>query len=394
MARLSRNLYSYLERLVCSHCGRTFNPKKVQTFCQTCRTPLVAQYDRDRLSKEISRDEISSRPAGMWRWHELLPIESPEKIVTLGEGDTPLLPLPRLSEKLGMTHLLVKDESLNPTGSFKARGLAAAISKAHELGIKKVIIPTAGNAGGAMAAYAARCGMKAAVFMPDDTPAANMREVEITGAELVLVKGLISDAAASASERARDEVWFDVSTFKEPYRLEGKKVMGFEIAQALDWQTPDVIVYPTGGGTGLVGIWKAFQELAGLGWLNGPVHSRMVAVQAGGCAPVVKAFENGSEVCESWPDAHTRASGLRVPRSFADRMILQTLRDSNGTAVAVSDADIDAAQSKLARSEGLFAAPEGAATLAGLEKLLRQGWVKPHECVVLLNTATGLKYLA
>ncbi len=235
--------------------------------------------------------------------------------------------------------------------------------------------------------------MQAAVYMPEDTPSANMREVEITGAELVLVKGLISDAAAKAGERARKDGWFDVSTFKEPYRLEGKKVMGFEIAQALDWQTPDMIVYPTGGGTGLVGIWIAFQELTRLGWLRDPVQTRMVAVQAEGCAPVVKAFENGAEVCESWPNAYTKASGLRVPRSFADRMILQTLRESNGTAVAVSDAAIDDAQSRLARAEGMFAAPEGAATLAGLEQLIATGWVKPDERVVLLNTATGLKYL-
>lgn len=385
--------YSYLKTLICSQCGQTFDPYKVQTFCLACRAPLVAQYDLDLLKKELTRDEFGARSGGMWRWHELLPVATPEQIVSLGEGDTPLLELPRLAAHLNMTGLLAKDESLNPTGSFKARGLAAAVSKAHELGIKKVIIPTAGNAGGALAAYAARCGMQAVVYMPEDTPPANMREVEITGAELVLVKGLISDAAAQAGVRARDEGWFDVSTFKEPYRLEGKKVMGFEIAQALSWQTPDVIIYPTGGGTGLVGIWKAFQELTGLGWLRDPVQTRMVAVQAEGCAPVVKAFMHGAETCESWPNAHTKASGLRVPRSFADRMILQTLQESSGTAIAVSDAEIDTAQELLAQREGLFAAPEGAATLAGLAKLLEQGWVKTHERVVLLNTATGLKYL-
>jgi threonine synthase len=386
--------FSYLKTLICSNCGQTFDPNRLQTFCQACRAPLVGQYDLDLLKREFSRDEIGSRRGGMWRWHELLPVTTPEGIVTLGEGDTPLFDLPRLASSISMNGLWVKDESLNPTGSFKARGLAAAVSKAHELGVEKVIIPTAGNAGGALAAYAARCGIRAAVYMPEDTPPANIREVEITGAELVLVKGLISDAAARAGMRARDEGWFDFSTFKEPYRLEGKKVMGFEIVQALDWQTPDVIVYPTGGGTGLVGIWKAFQELTALGWLRGPVHTRMVAVQAEGCAPVVKAFENGSETCESWPDAHTKASGLRVPRSFADRMILKTLHESQGTAVAVTDAEIDAAQATLARMEGLFAAPEGAATLAGLEKLLERGWVKGNERVVLLNTATGLKYLS
>ena len=385
--------YSYLNALVCSQCGQRFDPNQVQTFCHACRAPLTVQYDLDLLKREVSRDEIEARSGGMWRWHELLPVRSPQQIVSLGEGDTPLLLLPRLAAQLGMTRLYVKDESINPTGSFKARGLAAAISKAHELGLEKVIIPTAGNAGGALAAYAARCGMRAAIYMPEDTPPANMREVEITGAELVLVKGLISDAAALAGARAREEGWFDVSTFKEPYRLEGKKVMGFEIVQDLNWETPDVVIYPTGGGTGLVGIWKAFQELTSLGWLRDPVQTRMVAVQAEGCAPVVKAFDTGSDTCESWPNAHTKASGLRVPRSFADRMILNTLRESHGTAIAVSDAEIDSAQGLLAQQEGLFAAPEGAATLAGLAKLLEQGWIKPHERVVLLNTATGLKYL-
>jgi threonine synthase len=390
---LSTRRFSYLTHLSCSLCGQEFDPAALQTFCAKCKTPLVSHYDLNSLKQAVQRAEITSRRPGMWRWHELLPVSDPAAIVTLGEGDTPMLSVPRLGNDLGMPGLLIKDESLNPTGSFKARGLAAAISKAHELGVERVIIPTAGNAGGAMAAYAARCGMQAAVYMPKDTPAANMQEVEITGAELVLVDGLINDAAAQAGERAKKEGWFDVSTFKEPYRLEGKKVMGLEIAQQLGWQTPDVIVYPTGGGTGLVGIWKAFQELAALGWLDGEIRTRMVAVQADGCAPVVKSFESGAETCELWPNAHTHASGLRVPRSFADRMILQTLRQSQGTAVAVSDTEIDAAQRRLAAREGLFAAPEGAATLAGLEKLLAAGWVKPDEKVVLLNTATGLKYL-
>ncbi len=390
---MSHSQYSYLTRLACSVCGKIFDPTQLQTFCSSCLAPLVAQYDLDRIKQEIDRSEIVVRPPGMWRWHELLPLTSPLSIVTLGEGDTPLLSAPRLAHELGMSELSIKDESLNPTGSFKARGLAAAISKAYELGVVNVIIPTAGNAGGALAAYAARCGMRAAVYMPQDTPAANMREVEITGAELVLVNGLINAAAAQAGERARSEGWFDVSTFKEPYRLEGKKVMGLELAQSFAWQTPDVIIYPTGGGTGLVGIWKAFQELAALGWLEGPIRTRMVAVQAAGCAPVVKAFESGAETCELWPDAQTMASGLRVPRSFADRQILQTLRQSSGTAIAVTDAEIEAAQGRLARAEGMFAAPEGAATLAGLEKLLAAGWIRKTESVVLLNTATGLKYL-
>lgn len=386
--------FSYFSRLVCSACSKEFDSGQVQTFCPDCRAPLVSHYDLAGVQAAVSREELAARPKGMWRWHELLPVRTAEAIVTLGEGDTPMLRCGRLARETNLPQLWIKDESLNPTGSFKARGLAAAISKANELGIRKVIIPTAGNAGGAMAAYAARAGMQAAVYMPADTPSANMREVEITGAELALVNGLINDAAAKAGERARQEGWFDVSTFKEPYRLEGKKVMGFEIAQQLNWQTPDVILYPTGGGTGLVGIWKAFQELAQLGWLEGPVRTRMVAVQSEGCAPVVKSFQSGADTCEVWPNAHTLASGLRVPRSFADRLILTTLRESHGTALAVSDAEIGAAQARLARSEGIFAAPEGAATLAALEKLQAAGWVSPTDRVVLLNTATGLKYLS
>jgi threonine synthase len=329
----------------------------------------------------------------MWRWHELLPVVDEENRVLLGEGDAPLLSLPRLGKGLGLERLYAKDESNNPTGSFKARGLAAAISKAKELGVEKVIIPTAGNAGGAMAAYAARAGLKAYIFMPKDTPFANMEESRIVGAEVELVDGLISDAARLAGEKARLEGWFDVSTFKEPYRVEGKKVMGYELAEAFGWQLPDVIVYPTGGGTGLVGMWKAFAELEELGWLENNRRPRMVAVQAEGCAPVVRAFESGADHCEFWPEAQTIASGLRVPKSFADHLILQDIRDSKGTAVAVSDQAVIGSQKKLAQLEGIFAAPEGAATLTALEHLVRQKWVHPGERIVLFNTGSGLKYL-
>jgi threonine synthase len=329
----------------------------------------------------------------MWRWHELLPVFEPENCISLGEGDTALLRLHRLEKELGMENLYVKDESSNPTGSFKARGLAAAISKARELGIQKVIIPTAGNAGGAMSAYAARAGLTAHVFMPKDTPTANIQESRMAGAEVVLVDGLISDAAGMAGEKARSEGWFDVSTFKEPYRVEGKKVMGYEIAEAFDWNLPDVIIYPTGGGTGLVGMWKAFAELEALGWLNNFKKPRLVSVQADGCAPVVKAFEENAPFCDFWINAHTLASGLRVPKSFADALILNNLRASFGTAVAVSDDAILESQQQLGRMEGIFAAPEGAATLAALKVLIEQGWVKPHERVILFNTGSGLKYL-
>jgi threonine synthase len=323
----------------------------------------------------------------------LLPVKDPGNFVFLGEGDTALLHLPRLGKELGYPHLFVKDESSNPTGSFKARGLAAAVSKAKELGVKKVIIPTAGNAGGAMAAYAARAGIRALIYMPKDTQRSNIEESRMAGAEVVLVDGLISDAAGMAGEKARAEGWFDLSTFKEPYRTEGKKIMGYELAETFDWSLPDVIIYPTGGGTGLVGMWKAFEELEALGWLNNTKRPRMVVVQAEGCAPVVKAFETGAVFCDFWTNAQTIASGLRVPKSFADVLILKNLRESQGTAVAVSDSSILEAQHQFGTMEGIFPAPEGAATLAALKMLVQQKWVHPEERIVLFNTGLGLKYL-
>lgn len=366
---------------------------EVQTFCRDCVACLLPRYDLASVREHTERDGISRRPNGMWRWHELLPVLYEGNQVFLGEGDTPLLSLPRLENELGFSHLYVKDESSNPTGSFKARGLAAAVSKAKELGVEKVIIPTAGNAGGAMAAYAARAGLKAHIFMPKDTPFANIEESRMVGAEVELVDGLINDAAKMAGEKARAEGWFDVSTFKEPYRVEGKKVMGYELAEAFGWELPDVIIYPTGGGTGLVGMWKAFAELEALGWLENTKRPRMVSVQAAGCAPVVHAFESGAAFCDFWTNAETIASGLRVPKSFADHLILQNIYESNGTAIAVSDDAILKAQRKLAQFEGIFAAPEGAATLAALEQLIEQKWVQPHERIVLFNTGSGLKYL-
>ncbi len=385
--------YSHLSHLKCSGCNNTYSSQEVHTFCSDCQSPLLSIYDLKQISRQIDRDEISHRRKGMWRWHELLPVADPENVVFLGEGDTALLRVPNLGRELGLTNLFVKDESTNPTGSFKARGLAAAVSKAKELGIKKVIIPTAGNAGGAMAAYAARANIQAAIYMPKDTPRANVEESRMAGAEVILIDGLISDAAGMAGEKARAEGWFDLSTFKEPYRAEGKKIMGYELAEAFDWTFPDVIIYPTGGGTGLVGMWKAFAELEELGWLENTKRPRMVAVQADGCAPVIKAFQSGAEFCDFWLNAHTLASGLRVPKSFADVLILSDLRESNGTAVAVSDESILKAQRQLGRLEGIFAAPEGAATLAALHALLEQKWIAPEERVVLFNTGSGLKYL-
>ncbi len=385
--------FSYITHLECSGCNREYSHKETHTFCPECQSPLLANYDLKDVRNQVDRDEISRRRKGMWRWHELLPILNSENIVFLGEGDTALLKVPNLEKELGVSNLYIKDESTNPTGSFKARGLAAAVSKAKELGVEKVIIPTAGNAGGAMAAYAARADIRAMIYMPKDTPRANLEESRMAGAEVILIDGLISDAAGVAGEKARAEGWFDLSTFKEPYRAEGKKIMGYELAETFDWTLPDVIIYPTGGGTGLVGMWKAFAELEELGWLENTKRPRMVAVQAEGCAPVVRAYESGAAFCDFWLEAQTLASGLRVPKSFADGLILNDIRESNGTAVAVSDQAILKAQSQLGRLEGIFAAPEGAATLAALHVLLERKWVAPDERVVLFNTGSGLKYL-
>lgn len=384
---------SYLVDLRCSACGDSYNPDALQTYCKNCQAPLLAEYDLVAAKAQIDRDCLAHRPRGMWRWREVLPVRNPENMIYLGEGDTPLLHLPRMGARLGLKYLYVKDESLNPTGSFKARGLAVAVSKAKELGVSRVIIPTAGNAGGAMAAYAARGGMEACIFMPNDTPVANIEESRIAGAQVILIKGLISEAAGMAGEKARAEGWFDVSTFKEPYRCEGKKIMGYELAEYFNWVLPDVIIYPTGGGTGLVGMWKAFAEMEALGWLENTRRPRMVAVQAEGCAPVIKAFYSGADFCDYWVGAHTLASGLRVPKSFADQLILNDLRVSQGTAVAVSDEAIEKAQYRLASSEGIFAAPEGAATLAALEQLVAAKWLKAEERIVIFNTGTGLKYV-
>lgn len=377
--------------LQCPECGQGFDPRAPQTYCHDCTSPLLARYPLESLRKQLDRDEISARPRGMWRWHELLPVDDPVHRFTLGEGDTPLLRLPRTAAVLGLPDLFLKEESLNPTGTFKARGLAAAVSKAVELGIREFVIPTAGNAGGALGMYAGRAGCTAHVYMPRDTPAPIQYEIHMSGADVHLVDGLISDAARLAAADAKERGWFDMSTFKEPYRVEGKKIMGYEIAEALGWRLPDVILYPTGGGTGLVGMWKAFDEMEALGWI-GSGRPRMVSVQAAGCAPVVKAFESAAQRIQTWANASTIAAGLRVPSVFADRLVMRCIYQSGGCAVSVSDEDILKAQRALAGSEGIFAAPEGAATLAALQQLLESGWCKAGESIVLFNTGTGLKY--
>ena len=384
---------SYLTHLECPKCKEIFTSEEVQSFCQDCHSPILARYDLSSAKENIDRDELSRRPQRMWRWHELLPVENLAHLSSLGEGDTPLLAINAIKSLQYNENIWIKDESLNPTASFKARGLSAAVSKAHEFGLKQLAIPTAGNAGSALAAYASRAGIKSATIMPSDTPQAIINECKLYGAEVTLVDGLISDCADIVTELTESGDWFSVSTFREPYRLEGKKTLGFEIAEQFDWQLPDFIIYPTGGGTGLVGMWKAFKELQALGWLESHDLPKMIAVQSDGCAPVVKAFNSGAQHCEFWENAETFAGGIRVPISLADRLILKILRETGGGAVAVSDEEMRIAQHELAGQAGIFSSPEGAATLAAVKTLLANGTIQPDESVVLFVTASGVKYL-
>lgn len=381
---------SYLIRLICPRCNRCHEADEIQTVCG-CGSPLYADYDLARAAAEWDRRTLAERPPTLWRYRALLPVRDQANVISLGEGFTPLLRADRLGAALGLRNLYVKDESFNPTGSFKDRGLSVAVSRAGELGLRRFVIPTAGNAGGSLAAYAARAGLEAHVFMPKDTPTANVKECLIRGAEVHPVDGLINDAGRLASRLGEERGWFNISTLREPYRLEGKKTMGYELAEQLGWELPDVIIYPTGGGTGLVGMWKAFAELREIGWI-GPKLPRMITVQAAGCAPIVKAFAEGRQESEAWPDAATIASGLRVPKALGDFLILRALRESRGQAVAVEDEAILAAQSQIARREGIFACPEGAATVAALPILHRRGLIDPDERIVCFNTGTGLKY--
>ncbi len=382
---------SYLTHLTCSKCGDVFDRREVQTFCQTCSKPLLAIYDLEQAKTKLTKESFCERPPNLWRYRELLPVLEEKNIVSLGEGFTPLVLLKKLGPRFGLTNVWVKDESQIPTGSFKARGLALAVSKALELGIKKVAIPTAGNAGGALAAYAARAGMECFIFMPEDVPRLNFIESQVCGANVTLVKGIISDCAKLIAERKAEMGWFDMSTLKEPYRLEGKKTMGLELAEQFDWMLPEVVLYPTGGGTGLIGMWKAFAELTVLGWISGD-KPRMVSVQATGCDPITRAFQSGKAESEFFQNAATLAAGLRVPKAFGDALILQALRESGGLAISVSDEEIKDAMKEVASSEGIFMCPEGAATWAALKRLQAQGEVKAGDRIVLFNTATGLKY--
>ncbi len=383
---------SFFSHLDCSvPCGAgPYDPRVEQHLC-TCGAPLLARYNLD-AARAWRRDSLAGREPTMWRYRELMPLFDGEVPVTLGEGWTPLIHTKRLGESLGMRSVYVKDESLNPTNSFKARGLSAAVTRAAHLGARTLSVPSAGNAANAVAAYGAAAGIEAKVFMPKDVKAPFIRECELYGADVTLVDGLITDAGRIAAERGRPLGWYDMSTLKEPYRIEGKKTMAYEVAEQLGWSLPDWIVYPTGGGTGMVGMWKAFEEMEHIGWLEPGRRPRMVSVQAEHCAPIVRAFEQGAERSEMWKDARTVADGLRVPKAIGDFLVLRAVRESGGTAVAVQDADMVAGMRELGRREGISAAPEGGAALQAVKQLLRDGVVKPSDTVVIFNTGGALKY--
>jgi threonine synthase len=385
---------TYLTHLECSNpsCGKSHSAEVEQHLCD-CGAILLARYDLGRIAAEVPREHISARPwnDGLWRYAELLPVANLSERVSLGEGATPLLHLHRLSNELNI-HAWMKDEGLNPTGTFKARGAAVGVSMAKRLGARTIALPTAGNAGAAWAAYGARADLEVVVAMPKDAPPLTQQEVRLYGARLHLVDGLISDAGAWVAAQIRELGWYDASTFKEPYRLEGKKTLGLEIAEQMAWDSPDVILYPTGGGVGLLGLWKAFQELRTLGWVSADKPMpRLVVVQSSGCAPVVRAWESGADTSQFWEGAQTIAAGLRVPGPLAGSLMLRALRETNGTAIAVDDAQIGAAVEELARA-GLWVCPEGAALLPAVRHLRASGWIREGERVVLLNTGTGLLY--
>ncbi len=382
----------HFTHLACTACAKEHDGNVPQNLCTACAKPLFARYDLAAAGRTLTKESLRTRVKSLWRYREVLPVRQESDIVTLGEGWTPLLPAPRLGAKHGCEKLFIKDEAQNPTGSFKARGMATAVSMAKQFGLKKLAVPSAGNAAGALAAYAARAGMEAHIFMPRDTPRANIIECEQMGAHVTLINGLITDCGAEVAKRKVAEGWFDVSTLKEPYRAEGKKTLGYELAEQFGWKLPDVILYPTGGGTGLIGMWKAFDELEKLGWI-GPERPRMYTVQAVGCQPIVRAFHAGEKFAAEHLGAQTRASGLRVPKAVGDFIMLDALRQSQGGALAVSDEAMISCTKEVGAAEGIFPAPEGAACYAALKDLLASGAVRRDETIVLFNTSTGLKYL-
>src|SRR5579864_5470029 len=381
-------LPTFVTHLECSLTGEHYTADQLHGLSRAGK-PLLVRYDLDGVRRALARGKLAERPQTMWRYREMLPVRRPENVLSLGEVVTPLVSMPRLAQNNG--ELLVKDEGRLPTGSFKARGLVMAVSMAKELGVTSMAMPTNGNAGAAMAAYCARAGIAATVFCPDDTPDVNVREIAMQGARVFLVDGLIDDCGKLVAEGEKALGWFNCSTLREPYRIEGKKTMGLELAEQLGWEVPDVIFYPTGGGTGLIGMWKAFGELEQMGWI-GSKRPRMVAVQAAGCAPMVKAWEDGVEHAPRWADAHTFAAGIRVPQAVGDFLILRAVRESQGFAIAVDDSAIADAWSEVARDEGLLLCPEGAATFAAYRQALSDGRVAPTDRVVLFNCASGLKY--
>jgi threonine synthase len=381
---------TFVTRLECSMTGATYAPDAVRNLSDA-GWPLLVRYDLEAAARALTREALACRPADLWRWREILPVRRAESIVSLGESETPLIPLQRVAARLGLAELLVKDEGRLPTGSFKARGLVMAVSMANELGLRRIAMPTNGNAGAALAAYGARAGMEIVILCPADTPEVNVREIAAYGARVYRANGLIDECGKLVGEGAREGRWFDMSTLKEPYRIEGKKTMGLELAAQLGWEVPDVIFYPTGGGTGLIGMWKAFAELEALG-LIGSRRPRMIAVQAEGCAPIVEAWKQGKEHAPRWEDAHTIASGIRVPKAIGDFLILRAVRESNGFAMAVPDEAILAAVDEAAQADGQLLCPEGGATLAACIAALEQGLIAKTDRVALFNCATGLKY--
>ena len=379
--------------LECALCGIRHEANTLQNLCRECGKPLLVRYDLKKAAETLTTRSLPGRVSSLWRYREVLPVVDDANIVSLAEGWTPIFDAERIAATLPIRlNLLIKDEGQNPTQSFKARGMTAAISMANELGVKKVAVPSAGNAAGAMAAYAAKAGMEAHIFMPADTPRANIIECEQTGAYVTLIDGLITDCGRIVAERKDAEGWFDVSTLKEPYRVEGKKTMGYELAEQLNWDLPDVVIYPTGGGTGLIGMWKAFDEMERMGWIDSK-RPRMVTVQSSTCAPIVRAFEKGERFADEFENAATVASGLRVPKAIGDFLILDAIRASGGTAVAVDDSELVAAVKEIGAVTGLFVAPEGAACLPALRKLIESGEINEGETVLMFNTGSGIKYL-
>lgn len=381
----------YVTHLECPKCKTKFNHKEVQQLCQECNSPLLVRYDLKMVKEEFKKEYLKTRCCNLWRYRELLPIEKHSNVVSLGEVMTPILKLEKLGKELGLKNLYLKDEGLNPGGSFKSRGAAVGVSKAKELGIKDFAMPTNGNAGAAWAIYAAKADIKAHIVMPKDAPSITRNECAIAGANLTLVDGLISDAGKIVANVVKKYGFMDASTLKEPYRIEGKKTMGFEIAEQFNWQVPDVILYPTGGGVGLIGIYKALLELREIGFI-GEKLPRLVAVQASNCAPIVKAFNENKKESQFWEDAQTIAYGITVPKAIGDFLVLEAIYETNGAAIAIDDKDILHYQEILAKTEGLFVCPEGAATLAATVELYKNGWIKENEKIVLLNTGSGLKY--